>query len=136
MPPSSAYEPWFFVGEGDDDAFATLEGARRTFVGVLRERAVTWPGDPADTSVLLPEETGFAHPLAVLRVVSRETGVLSHVFGVLYDGQGVLGTEVHEQMYLPRHGSAAGMLRVGGSPTLCAERTADWLERILRDPPA
>jgi hypothetical protein len=49
------YVPWFSVGDTDKDALATLEGAQRTFVSVLRERAVTWPCDPDDTVVLPPD---------------------------------------------------------------------------------
>ncbi|MEJ8662074.1 MULTISPECIES: hypothetical protein [Streptomyces] len=126
------YVPWFSVGETDEDAFETLEGARRTFVSVLRERAVTWPCEPDDTLILRPEETGFAHLLALLYAVTPGTHDVSHVFGAFFDGQGVLGTELHDQMYIPLQGSVVGVHRVAGSPARCAELTADWFERILR----
>ncbi|MBA2809581.1 hypothetical protein E0500_019815 [Streptomyces sp. KM273126] len=127
---SSLYVPWFSVGEADEDAFGTLDGAWRRFVSVLRERAVSLPCDPDDTLILRPEETGFAHLLALLYVVRPETNSVSHVYGAFFDGQGVLGTELHNQMYIPLHG---GMLRVAGSPGRCAELTADWFDHILRD---
>ncbi|MEV5010456.1 hypothetical protein AB0K74_37090 [Streptomyces sp. NPDC056159] len=128
----SVYVPWFSVGEADADAFETLDGAWRRFVSVLRKRAVTWPCDPDDTLILRPEETGFAHLLALLYAVRPGTNAISHVFGAFYDGQGVLGTELHNQMYIPLHGPVVGTFRVAGSPGRCAELTADWFERILR----
>ncbi|MEU6419459.1 hypothetical protein [Streptomyces spiralis] len=126
------YVPWFSVGEADEDAFEMLDGVWRRFVSVLRERAVTWPCDPDDTLILRPEETGFAHLLALVHAVMPGTNVISHVFGAFFDGQGVLGTELHNQMYISLQGSAAGTLHVAGSPGRCAELTADWFERILR----
>lgn len=129
---SRVYVPWFPVGDADEDAFDTLDDARRRFVSVLRERAVTWSCDPDDTFVLRPEKTGFAHLLALLCAVTPGTNVISHVFGAFFDGQGVLGTELHDQMYIPLQGSVVGVLRVAGSPGRCAELTADWFERILR----
>ncbi|MFF5975456.1 hypothetical protein ACFY7C_28510 [Streptomyces sp. NPDC012769] len=117
--------PWFWVGEDDTtDAFGELEGSARRFVRVLRERAVTWGGDPDDTFVLRPEETGFGHLVALVRVGAE-------VFGAFFDEQGgVYGTELHDQMYVPLHGSSAGPFRTAGSPGACAERTADWFETL------
>ncbi|WP_157875926.1 hypothetical protein [Peterkaempfera griseoplana] len=97
--------PWFSVGDADDDASATLDAAGRRYVSVLRDRAATWPCDPEETFVLRPEESGFAHLLAVLCLVRAATDVVSHVFGVFFDGQGVLGSELHNQMYTPLGGS-------------------------------
>jgi hypothetical protein len=71
-------------------------------VFVLRERAVTWPCDPDDTLILLPEETGFAQLLALLHPVTPGTNAVSCVFGAFFDGQGVLGTEVHNRRYIPQ----------------------------------
>lgn len=118
---------WFWVGESDEeDAFHELGDMEQRFVRGLRERAVTWPGDSDDTFVLRPEETGFAHLLAVVRAGSG-------VFGALFDVQGgVYAIELHDQMFLPLHGSSAGTFRVSGSGTACAERTADWFERLVR----
>jgi hypothetical protein len=128
-----AYVPWFSVGETDEDAFETLGGVWRTFVSVLRERAVTWPCDPDDTLILRPEETGFAHLLALLYPVTPGTNSISCVFGAFFDGQGVLGTEVHNQMYIPQvQESVVEILHAAGSAARCAELTADWFERILR----
>ncbi|MER5183338.1 hypothetical protein ABT009_34195 [Streptomyces sp. NPDC002896] len=127
------YVPWFSVGETDEDEFETMEGAWRTFVSVLRERAVTWPCEPDDTLILLPEETGFAHLLALVFGVAPGSNSISCVFGAFFDGQGVLGTEVHNQMYIPQvHESQVEILHAVGSPARCAELTADWFERILR----
>jgi hypothetical protein len=81
------YVPWFSVGETDADAFETLEGAQRTFVSVLGERAVAWPCDPDDTLILCPEETGFAHLLALLYPVTPGTDAISCVFGAFFDGR-------------------------------------------------
>ncbi|MEV6326117.1 hypothetical protein [Streptomyces sp. NPDC051909] len=118
---------WFWVGEsGEVDGFAELGDADRRFVRGLRERAVTWVGDADDTFVLRPEETGFAHLLVVVR--GRDG-----VFGALFDVQGgVYASELHDQMYLPLHGSSAGTFRASGSATACAERAADWFERLVR----
>src|SRR5262249_20430239 len=102
-----AYVPWFSVGETDEDAFDTLEGTWQTFVSVLRERAVTWLCDPEDTVVLRPEETGFAHLVALLYPAQP-------VFGAFFDGQGVFGTELHDQMYIPQVPSAVEILRAAG----------------------
>ncbi|MGW1028166.1 hypothetical protein ACWD4J_31505 [Streptomyces sp. NPDC002577] len=127
------YVPWFSVGETDEDAFETLDSAWRTFVSVLRERAVTWPCEPDDTLILRPEETGFAHLLALVYGVTPETDSVSCVFGAFFDGEGVLGTEVHNQMYIPQvHESLVEILHAAGSPARCAELTADWFERVLR----
>ncbi|MFE9311165.1 hypothetical protein ACIQCF_27915 [Streptomyces sp. NPDC088353] len=129
---SRVYVPWFSVGETDEDAFQRLEGAWRTFVSVLRERAVTWPCQPHDTLILRPEETAFAHLLALLYPVTPGTNSISCVFGAFFDGQGVLGTEVHNQMYIPQvQESVVEILHAAGSPARCAELTADWFERIL-----
>jgi hypothetical protein len=55
------------------------------------------------------------------------------VFGAFFDGQGVLGTEVHNQMYIPQvQESVVEILHAARSPGRCAELTADWYERILR----
>ncbi|MFD5323778.1 hypothetical protein [Streptomyces sp. NPDC127092] len=119
---------WFWVGESDEvDAVEELPESGRRFVRALRERAVTWPGDPDDTFVLRPEETGFGHLLAVVQAGSD-------VFGAFFDEQGgVYGAELHNQMYIPLHGSpAAGGFRTAGSAARCAERTADWFEGLLR----
>jgi hypothetical protein len=107
------YVPWFSVGKGVEDEFRALRGAERAFVRVLRERAVTWPCEPDDTLVLRPEETGFAHLLAVLYAVPPGSDAVSHVFGAFFDGQGVLGTEVHDQMLipLPRRPAGRGLAR-------------------------
>ncbi|MBC6460227.1 hypothetical protein [Actinomadura sp. HBU206391] len=81
-----------------------------------------------------PEETGFAHLLALLFPVTPGTDAITRVFGAFFDGQSVLGTEVHNQMYIPQfHGSVVEVLHAAGSPVRCAALTADWFERILRD---
>ncbi|MBD2899616.1 hypothetical protein amrb99_86000 [Actinomadura sp. RB99] len=127
------YVPWFAVGDPEEDELETLEAAQHTFVSVLRERAAAWPCDPEDTAVLRPEETGFAHLLALLSPVTPGTDSVGSVFGAFFDGQGVLGTEVHNQMLIPMlHESVVEVLHAAGSPAQCAELTADWFERVQR----
>lgn len=126
--------PWFSVGRTDDDEFDTLNAEQRRFVTVLRERAVTWPCDPDDTVIFRGGvDTNFAHLLAVTYPDVLAGQPSDAAFGVFFDGQGVLGGEVHNQMYilLDHRESAVQPFRASGSPARCAEHTADWFERIL-----
>ena len=122
--------PWFAIDDPDDEyEFTATELA---FVEALRERTSGWSAvgvrglvgrtDEWDSLVACLDFRDPAGPRHLIDI------------GVHFYGDRVRGDRLHNQMYtLPDHPSSWALETTGTAEEL-AQRSADWLEAVLRRP--
>ncbi|MFG2987985.1 hypothetical protein ACGFZK_01480 [Streptomyces sp. NPDC048257] len=120
--------PWFEYDEND------LDGAQRTFVDVLAERAGSWLVDPLDTVVLPSAHTSDGQLIVYLDISDpqRNRGVLT--VGAHFDGSVIRGGELHNQDFTIQQTASEFTFEAAGSPTELANRAAEWFEAVLARP--
>ncbi|MEU8129667.1 hypothetical protein AB0B68_20840 [Micromonospora sp. NPDC049049] len=115
------------------------------FVAILRRRAAAaWPGDPADTYLLLPDPQDDAdvaawnadghEMLAWADAVDGVDGRVLFCLGAYLGGGRVRGDQIHSTILdLPKQPTELAF-EVAGAVEECAEATASWFEAQLRRP--
>ncbi|WP_189047669.1 hypothetical protein [Micromonospora sonchi] len=114
------------------------------FVAILRRRARTWPADPVNTYLLLPDPDDVAEVaawgadghelLAWMDVVDDAESEVLLTLGAYLGGGRVRGDEIHNQLlHLPEERTAFAF-DAAGSVEECAEATAVWFAAQLRRP--
>ena len=121
---------WF-----EEDPEEEFSDAQRSFLGALRNRAQTWPCDPEDTQIVVPED-GSAPWCAALFVNSQIGNLELLSVGVCFDGASIRAGQIHNQCFYPypEEKSKVAVLEATGDPQHLAKIAADWFEQVMARP--
>lgn len=117
----------------DDDSEVPFSAAGVAFLAGLRARAVArrWPCHPGETASLLEYRNGLLEVLLFLSDEETRRGLIT--FGLIFDGQRIVGDRVHDQVFDFEEPSEAA-IEFSGSLDSLVERAGEWFEWLLTWP--
>ncbi|MDX3233161.1 hypothetical protein [Streptomyces sp. ME19-01-6] len=120
--------PWFEYDQDD------LDVAQRAFVDVLAERAGSWLVDPLNTVVLPTAYTSNGQLIVYLDIDDPQRNRVVLTVGAHFDGSAIRGGELHNQDFTVQQSTSEFTFEAAGSPSVLANRAAEWLEVVLARP--